>query len=134
MSYTPQENLSITSAIGINSDTGTTGGNWSVNTYTGVGELNDYAYVGVNLQADESGTLYFDFSQDGTNWSTYPVNGFTVASGKVIATFGVTEVGNIFSNLTDRNIAVRPSKTLAFITQGDNPTETIVDISWVEDF
>jgi hypothetical protein len=81
MTYIPQENLSITSDIGINSDTGTTGGNWSVNTYTGAGELNDYAYVGVNLQVDEAGTLFFDFSQDGTNWSSYPVAGFDVASG-----------------------------------------------------
>lgn len=80
MSYLPNE-LSVTSTIGINSDTVTSGGNWSGNTYTGLGELNDFAYVGVNLQVDEAGTLYFDFSQDGTNWSTYPVNGFTVASG-----------------------------------------------------
>jgi hypothetical protein len=81
MSYTPQENLSITSDIGINSDSVISGGNWSGDTYTGAGELNDYAYVGVNLQVDESGTLFFDFSQDGTNWSTYPVAGFAVASG-----------------------------------------------------
>ena len=80
MSYTPNK-LSTVSAIGINSDTAISGGNWSGNTYTGAGEENDYAYVGVNLQVDESGTLFFDFSQDGTNWSTYPVNGFDVASG-----------------------------------------------------
>jgi len=81
MSYTPIEKLSIKSAVGINSDSITSGGNWVSNTYTGAGELNDYAYVGCNLQVDESGTLYFDFSQDGTNWSTYPVTGFDVASG-----------------------------------------------------
>jgi hypothetical protein len=80
MSYTPNK-LSTVSAIGINSDTAISGGNWSVNTYTGAGEENDYAYVGVNLQVDEAGTLFFDFSQDGTNWSTYPVAGFDVASG-----------------------------------------------------
>ena len=68
MSYTPQEQLSIKSVIGVNSDTVTSGGNQVSNTYTGAGELNNYAYVGVNLQVDESGTLYFDFSQDGTNW------------------------------------------------------------------
>ena len=80
MAYFPNI-LSNTSPIGTNSDTVISGGNWSGDTYTGSGEINDYAYVGVNLQVDESGTLYFDFSQDGTNWSTYPVNGFTVASG-----------------------------------------------------
>lgn len=71
---------SATSAGGINSDTSISGGNWVGDTYTGLGELNDYAYVGVNLQVDEAGTLYFDFSQDGTNWSTYPVGGFTIVS------------------------------------------------------
>lgn len=81
MSYTPQEQLSIISADGINSDTVISGGNWVGDTYTGAGELNNYAYVGVNLQVDEAGTLFFDFSQDGTNWSTYPVAGFAVASG-----------------------------------------------------
>ena len=80
MSYLPNE-LSITSTIGVNSDTVISGGNWVGNTYTGAGEENDFAYVGVNLQVDEAGTLFFDFSQDGTNWSTYPVNGFTIASG-----------------------------------------------------
>jgi hypothetical protein len=80
MSYTPNE-LSTVSAIGINSDTTISGGNWVGDTYTGAGEENDFAYVGVNLQVDEAGTLYFDFSQDGTNWSSYPVNGFTIASG-----------------------------------------------------
>ena len=73
--------ISIKSAVGINSDNVISGGNWSVDTYTGAGEQNDYAYVGVNLQVDEAGTLYFDFSQDGTNWSSYPVAGFNVASG-----------------------------------------------------
>jgi hypothetical protein len=81
MTYIPNEKISITSAIGVNSDNSTSGGNWVTNTYTGAGEENDYAYVGVNLQVDESGTLYFDFSQDGSNWSSYPVAGFTVVSG-----------------------------------------------------
>lgn len=80
MSYTPNQ-ISETSAIGVNSDTAIAGGNWSGNTYTGAGELNDYAYVGVNLQVDEAGTLKFQFSQDGSNWSTYPVAGFDIASG-----------------------------------------------------
>ena len=82
MSYQPLNQLfTLTSADGINSDSVTSGGNWSVNTYTGQWEQNDYPYVGVNLQVDEAGTLYFDFSQDGVNFSSYPVNGFTIASG-----------------------------------------------------
>jgi len=81
MTYVAREPISITSLIGINSDSVISGSNWSGNTYTGVGELNNYAYIGANIQVDESGILYFDFSQDGTNWSTFPVAGFTVASG-----------------------------------------------------
>lgn len=51
-------------------------------TYTGTGEQNDWPHVGVMVKTDNSGTLYFDFSNDGTNWdSTYPVAGFGVASG-----------------------------------------------------
>jgi hypothetical protein len=82
MTYITREKISITSAIGVNSDSVTSGGNWyDAATYTGQGEENDYAYVGVNLQVDEPGLLFFDFSQDGAVWSPYPVNGFIVASG-----------------------------------------------------
>lgn len=50
-------------------------------TFTGTGERNDFSHVGVQLKTDNPGTLYFDFSIDGTNWdSTYPVNGFRVAA------------------------------------------------------
>lgn len=81
MSVIPNEPISITSAAGQNSDSIISGGNWVGNTYTGQWELNDYAYSGVNLQVDEAGTLFFDFSQDGVNFSSYPVAGFTVVSG-----------------------------------------------------
>lgn len=50
-------------------------------TFTGTGEQNEYPDVMVSCQQDNTGTLYFDFSVDGTNWSTFPVNGFAVASG-----------------------------------------------------
>lgn len=53
-------------------------------TFTGTGEINDYEHVGVSCFSDTAGTLYFDFSPDGTNWSTFPTAGFTVAAkGKV---------------------------------------------------
>jgi hypothetical protein len=73
--------LADTSAIGVNSDNVISGGNWVGNVYTGAGEQNDYTYVGVNLQTDEAGTLTFEFSQDGVNWSKYPVTEFSVAAG-----------------------------------------------------
>jgi len=51
-------------------------------TYTGTAEQNQYNHVGVMVKTDNTGTLYFDFSSDGTNWdSTFPVNGFEIASG-----------------------------------------------------
>lgn len=50
-------------------------------TYTGTGELNQYPDVMISCQTDNTGTLYFDFSVDGSNWSTFPVSGFSVASG-----------------------------------------------------
>lgn len=54
----------------------------SAATFTGTGEQNDYPQVGVMVKADNTGTLFFDFSNDGTNWdSTFPVSGFEVASG-----------------------------------------------------
>ena len=80
MSYLPKQ-ISTESASDINSATNISGTNWVTNTYTGQWELNDYAYVGVNLQVDEAGTLFFDFSQDGTNFSSYPVAGVAIASG-----------------------------------------------------
>jgi hypothetical protein len=59
---------------------------------------------------------------------------YTSGSGKVIATFGVTQVSNVFTDLSSRRIALRPGKTIAFITQGDASTSTVVDVSWSEDF
>ena len=81
MSVIPNK-LSITSAIGVNSDTIISGGNWSGNTYTGQWEKNDYAYIGSRLRVTEPGTLYYDFSIDnGVTFSSYPVLGFTITSG-----------------------------------------------------
>jgi len=53
----------------------------SAATFTGTWEQNDYPEVMVSCQTDNSGTLYFDFSVDGTNATTFPVSGFAVASG-----------------------------------------------------
>lgn len=50
-------------------------------TYTGTFEQNNFSDVMVSCQTDNGGTLYFDFSVDGTNVSTFPVGGFDVASG-----------------------------------------------------
>lgn len=53
----------------------------SSETFTGTGELNAYPDVFVMCFTDQSGTLFFDFSSDGTNWdSTFPTAGFAVTA------------------------------------------------------
>jgi len=49
-------------------------------TYTGTGELTTEADVMVSCFSDTDGTLYFDFSVNGTDWRTFPTNGFTVVA------------------------------------------------------
>ena len=80
MSYIPNIQ-SLTSQVGVNSYTATTGSLWVGNVFVGAGEQNDFNYVGVNLQIDESGTLTFEFSQNGTDWSSYPTQEFTITAG-----------------------------------------------------
>lgn len=50
-------------------------------TFTGKWVSNDLPEVGVSCKTDASGTLYFDFSNDGTNVDTFPTNGFQIAAG-----------------------------------------------------
>jgi len=50
-------------------------------TYTGTYELNEFPDVQVSCITDKAGTLYFDFSVDGTNTNTFPTAGFTVSAG-----------------------------------------------------
>lgn len=58
------------------------GANWSGDTYTSDWEQALFPYFGCVLQTDEDGTLFFDFSLDGgATFSSYPVNGVSVASG-----------------------------------------------------
>lgn len=53
----------------------------SSETFTGTGEQNSWPQVGVSIKTDAECTLYFDFSNDGTNWdSVFPVLGFKVAA------------------------------------------------------
>lgn len=50
-------------------------------TFTGTGEQNDLQDVICSCKTDAAGTLYFDFSNDNSNWDTFPVAGFAVAAG-----------------------------------------------------
>jgi hypothetical protein len=95
MSYVPGTPPSATSDVVINSTVGanisdsTDGslGRWDAAAaadaavFIGAGEANDYNYAAINLQTDVNGVLTFEFSQDGTNWSQYPVTNFTIVSG-----------------------------------------------------
>ena len=67
--------FSSTSAIGVNSTTTTL---TSGATFTGVGEQNNDPDVMVSCFSDTAGTLYFDFSVNGTDWRTFPTAGFEV--------------------------------------------------------
>lgn len=53
-------------------------------TFTGSAELNTFPDVGVSCHTDGGGTLYFDFSNDGTNWNTFPTAGFTVVANILV--------------------------------------------------
>lgn len=51
----------------------------SLATFTGTGEQNQFPDVYVSCITDQAGTLYFEFSNDNSNWNTFPPNGFTLA-------------------------------------------------------
>lgn len=50
-------------------------------TFTGTAELNIHPDVMVSCYSDVAGTLYFDFSVNGTDWRTFPSSGFAVGAG-----------------------------------------------------
>lgn len=53
----------------------------SGSTFTGTAEQNNFPDVYVSCITDQAGTLFFDFSNDGTNWNVFPPAGFTLAAG-----------------------------------------------------
>lgn len=67
-----------TSSINVNSTVTPLSGSA---TFTGVAEQNDFPDTGVSCYSDTAGTLYFDFSVNGTDWRTFPSGGFSVAAG-----------------------------------------------------
>lgn len=69
--------LNATAASTANSTTSTLG---SGATYTGTAEQNGAPDVMVSCFSDTAGTLYFDFSINGTDWRTFPSSGFAVSA------------------------------------------------------
>ena len=49
-------------------------------TFTGTGEQNQFPDVYVSCITDQAGKLYFDFSNDGTNWNVFPPAGFDLTA------------------------------------------------------
>lgn len=50
-------------------------------TFTGTGEQNNLPDVYVSCITNQVGKLYFEFSNDGTNWNVFPPAGFDLAAG-----------------------------------------------------
>lgn len=48
--------------------------------FIGQKELNSYPDVMVSFKCDTTGVLYFDFSNNSTDWDTFPTSGYTVSS------------------------------------------------------
>lgn len=55
-------------------------GSTVIGVYIGTSEQSPQPDVMVSLKSDTAGTEYFDFSNDNTNWDTFPVSGFTVTA------------------------------------------------------
>jgi hypothetical protein len=50
-------------------------------TFTGSFTQSEYPDVMVSCKTDNTGTLFLDFSNDCSNYSTFPVNGYSIVSG-----------------------------------------------------
>lgn len=48
--------------------------------YIGTSHLTSHPDVMVSLKTDKAGLEYFDFSNDDSNWDTFPVNGFNITA------------------------------------------------------
>lgn len=75
MTYISDSGYGIQSAIGTNSTTTVT------TSFTGTAEQNPFPDVMCSCYSDVAGTLFFDFSVNGTDWRTFPTAGFAVGAG-----------------------------------------------------
>ena len=72
MSNTPLNSFPASTDASIPNPNTTTTPLASGATYNGTLELNGAPWVQVSLETDNTGTLYFDFSNDGSNITTFP--------------------------------------------------------------
>lgn len=47
-------------------------------TFTGTSELNNHPAIFIDIRTDAECTVYTQFSVDGTNWTNFPVNGYSL--------------------------------------------------------
>jgi hypothetical protein len=88
-------------------------------TYTGTYELiNNLNDVMVSCKTDQAGTLYFDFSNDGTNTDTFPSNGFSVSAN--IHEFHVAVKGKRYFRVRLENTSVSNQTYLRLYTYYGN--------------
>lgn len=111
-------------------------------TFTGEFEQNDFPNVGVSCHSDIAGTLFFDFSNDGTNVNSFPPNGFSVTAsihefhtavklGRYFRTRFVMAAGTqtFFRLYTYYGQDFFPSSTPVNIAMGIDVDSTIVRVS-----
>lgn len=86
-------------------------------TFTGTGELNSLRSVGCDIRTDQECTVYFEFSVDNSNWTTYPVNGF--ACGASAPVVRVAEKLGRYFRLRIVNGSVAQTFLRAYVYYGD---------------
>jgi hypothetical protein len=102
-------------------------------TYIGTSDQSSRPDVMTSLQCSNSGTLFYDFSVDDTNWTTFPVTGFDVTAGEIhefhTAVKGPRYYRSRFENgLSTSSTALRLSTYFGVFRQGNLPlNQTIGD-------
>lgn len=103
-------------------------------TFTGTGEANFLPDVFVVCQTDQDSTLFFDFSIDGVNWSTFPlitITGYYWTTQGVRIEFlkeffdtqvtnifdiGASKIDGYFTNIEQFEIVVETTRDDTFVT------------------
>lgn len=76
-------------------------GSTIIGLFIGASEQNTQPDAMISLKSDTSGTLYVDFSNDDTNWDTFPVLGFNVTAN--IHEFHIVVKGNRYIRIRFEN-------------------------------
>jgi hypothetical protein len=77
---------------------------------------------------------YVDGQESIIRYAPFNSGAYVGGTGKVINTLTFLGDGAKEIDLTAQNIAIRPGRSIGFVTQGDVVSNIQLDISWVEDF